>query len=185
MGSSYPTDYSSVPTPELERLYSQAVRPEEKRAIEQELNRRYRYAEPGNKQRQRPAGGFTEPRRRPTEGSYEQRSQASYSQRVPPPPTNGSVAPPNYSSASKAKRQRFPSLGLRRVNILAIVSPILSLVWVYWLGSIAGLVIGLIALQQIKARNEAGRGLAIAGIVIAGISLAMVPLLLVAAMMPY
>jgi uncharacterized membrane protein len=41
--------------------------------------------------------------------------------------------------------------------------------WLVWLGSVVGLVLGLVALRQIKARNHGGRGIAIAGIVLSAL----------------
>jgi len=38
--------------------------------------------------------------------------------------------------------------------------------WLVWLGSLVGLILGLVALKQIKNRNQGGRGIAIAGIVL-------------------
>lgn len=58
-----------------------------------------------------------------------------------------------------------------RTNVLAIVSLVAGILWFFWLGSIVALVCGLVALRQIKARNEGGRGIAIAGIVLAAIGM--------------
>jgi uncharacterized membrane protein len=41
--------------------------------------------------------------------------------------------------------------------------------WLFWLGSVVGLVLGLVALKQIRARNQGGRGIAIAGIVLSAL----------------
>jgi uncharacterized membrane protein len=51
-------------------------------------------------------------------------------------------------------------------NGLAIASLVLGILWLFWLGSLAGLVLGLVALKQIKNRNQSGRGIAIAGVVL-------------------
>ncbi len=59
-----------------------------------------------------------------------------------------------------------------RTNGPAIASLVLGLLWIFWLGSLAGLILGLVALKQIKARNERGRGIAIAGIVLSALGLA-------------
>ncbi len=55
-----------------------------------------------------------------------------------------------------------------RTNGLAIASLICSLVWFFWLGSILGIVFGLIARGQIKRSKgqEQGSGLATAGLII-------------------
>lgn len=53
-----------------------------------------------------------------------------------------------------------------RTNGLAIASLVLGILWLFWLGSLVGLVLGLVALKQIKRRNQGGRGIAIAGVVL-------------------
>jgi hypothetical protein len=59
-----------------------------------------------------------------------------------------------------------------RTNGLAIASLVLGILWLFWLGSLAGLVLGLVALKQIKGRNQGGRGIAIAGVVLSVLGLA-------------
>ncbi len=49
---------------------------------------------------------------------------------------------------------------------MAIASMVLGILWIYWIGSILALVFGYIARNQIRERNEAGNGMAIAGIVL-------------------
>ncbi len=55
-----------------------------------------------------------------------------------------------------------------QTNILAILSLVLSLIWVAGLGSIGAVVLGHIAKRQIAASNgrQTGAGLATAGLVI-------------------
>jgi hypothetical protein len=53
-----------------------------------------------------------------------------------------------------------------RTNGLAVTSLVLGILWLFWLGSLVGLVLGLVALKQVKHRNQAGRGIAIAGVVL-------------------
>jgi len=55
---------------------------------------------------------------------------------------------------------------VRTTNGLAIASLVLGVLWLVWLGSLLGLILGLVALKQIKNRNQGGRGIAIAGIVL-------------------
>jgi len=43
---------------------------------------------------------------------------------------------------------------------------VLGIVWFWWVGSILALILGCVALRQIKERNEFGRGMAVAGIVL-------------------
>jgi hypothetical protein len=59
-----------------------------------------------------------------------------------------------------------------RTNGLAIASLVLGILWLFWLGSLVGLVLGLVALKQIKRRNQGGRGIAIAGVVLSVLWLA-------------
>lgn len=62
--------------------------------------------------------------------------------------------------------------GAPRTNALAIWSLVASLVgFVCCLGSVAGIVLGLVSLNQIKQNNEEGQGLAIAGIAVGAVSL--------------
>jgi hypothetical protein len=56
-----------------------------------------------------------------------------------------------------------------RTNGLAIASLVLGILWLAWLGSLVGLVLGLVALKQIKNRNQGGRGIAIAGVVLSAL----------------
>ena len=64
-----------------------------------------------------------------------------------------------------------PQYGARPgTNGLAIASLVLGVLWLYWLGSIVAVVLGHMALRQIKKapphQQPEGRGLAIAGIVL-------------------
>ena len=52
-----------------------------------------------------------------------------------------------------------------RNNRLAVASLVLSALWLFGLGSLLGVVLGHIALRQIEASGERGRGLAIGGLV--------------------
>lgn len=49
---------------------------------------------------------------------------------------------------------------------MAVASLVLSLLWLCWIGSIAAVILGHIALSQIKRTGQAGRGIAIAGLVL-------------------
>jgi hypothetical protein len=53
-----------------------------------------------------------------------------------------------------------------RTNGLAIASLVLGILWLFWVGSLAALILGLVALKQIKNRNQGGRGIAIAGVIL-------------------
>jgi hypothetical protein len=61
-----------------------------------------------------------------------------------------------------------------RNNRLAVASLVLSLLWLFGLGSLLGVIFGHIALSQIKQSGELGRGLAIGGIVLGYLALALI-----------
>lgn len=73
-----------------------------------------------------------------------------------PPPVPGHWSPP----------QAPGFVPVTRTNGLAIASLVLGVLWLVWVGSLVGLILGLVALKQIKRRNEGGRGIAIAGVVL-------------------
>jgi hypothetical protein len=73
-----------------------------------------------------------------------------------PPPAPGYWSPPQVAGF----------VPVTRTNGLAIASLVLGILWLFWLGSLAGLILGLVALKQIKNRNQGGRGIAIAGVVL-------------------
>jgi hypothetical protein len=74
---------------------------------------------------------------------------------APPPPTPypypAPYQPPRYST-----------------NGLAVASLVAALLWFFWIGSVAAVVFGHVALNQIKANEgrEGGKGMAIAGLVL-------------------
>ncbi|HZC69387.1 MAG TPA: DUF4190 domain-containing protein [Jatrophihabitans sp.] len=83
----------------------------------------------------------------------------SYGQQPPPP--YGQVPPP-YGQPPYGYPQPGPG-----TNGLAIASLILA-----FLCSLAGLICGIVALNQLAERpNEGGRGLAIAGIIVSAVSI--------------
>ncbi len=43
---------------------------------------------------------------------------------------------------------------------------VLGILWLWWIGSILAVVLGHVALHQIQASRETGRGMAIAGLVL-------------------
>jgi Domain of unknown function (DUF4190) len=83
------------------------------------------------------------------------------------PPLPGQ-APGGYQSPPVPGYWPQPSapgfVPVTRTNGLAIASLVLGILWLAWLGSLVGLVLGLVALKQIKNRNQGGRGIAIAGV---------------------
>ena len=70
-----------------------------------------------------------------------------------------------------------PAPVARRTNILAIISLVVSIVGF----TIVGIVLGFIALSQIKKTGENGRGLAIAGVVIGFVELVLGIILVIVA----
>lgn len=66
-------------------------------------------------------------------------------------------------------------------NGLAIASMILGIVWVWGIGSILALIFGYVAMNQIKQRNQSGRGMAIAGTVLGWVGVLLTALIIVAA----
>jgi hypothetical protein len=58
---------------------------------------------------------------------------------------------------------------------------VLGILWLYGIGSILALVFGYIALNQIKHRNESGRGMAIAGTVLGWVGVGGIILIVIAA----
>jgi hypothetical protein len=75
-----------------------------------------------------------------------------------PAPGYGWQQPQSYIPAAKT-------------NVLAIVSLVAGILWVFWLGSIVAIICGVIALAQTRARRENGRGIAIAGIILGAVGI--------------
>lgn len=86
---------------------------------------------------------------------------------VTPPPAR--VAPPVFVRPQ------------RRVNLLAIASIVLAVMWMGWLGSFAAVVTGHVALRQISRSGGAqtGRTAAMVGLTIGYLALAMLLLVVV------
>ena len=86
---------------------------------------------------------------------------------APPPPFSPAYAPSPYVGPPGAgPSYAYTPVMSRGMNGMAIASMVLGILWLYWVGSILALVFGYIALNQIKTRNENGRGMAIAGVVL-------------------
>ena len=114
-------------------------------------------------------------------GSYPPAGQAPPGP-YPPAPGFPGQAPGGYQSAPGGYQSppvpewwpQSPPRGfvpVTRTNGLAIASLVLGILWLFWLGSLVGLVLGLVALKQIKGRTQGGRGIAIAGVVLSVLGL--------------
>jgi hypothetical protein len=88
-------------------------------------------------------------------------SYPSYPQPTPPPQP---YTQPGYGPAPAYQPYGYPQA--RSFNGLAIGSLIASLVGLATcgVGSIVGIILGVVALNQVKQRNQDGRGMALAGI---------------------
>lgn len=104
-----------------------------------------------------------------------------------PTPDAPAYAAPAYSAPAYAAAPVTGQAGYEQApgtNVLSIISLIASIVGFVWLlpliGSLAGAIMGHIALGQIKRSGDKGRGLAIAGVVVGwvGFGLAVLGLIL-------
>ena len=92
-----------------------------------------------------------------------------YGEAYPPPP--GYAPPPEYGTPYPVG-YGYPA-GQQGTNPLAIFSLVASVVGLLCgIGSIIGIVLGAIAINQIKRSGQAGYGLAVAGVVVGVASLA-------------
>jgi serine/threonine protein kinase, bacterial len=84
-----------------------------------------------------------------------------------PAPTPGPYSDPSSGPGyGYPDTQQAPAGQVTRTNALAVIALISSLVgWIVCVGSIAGIVLGVIAVNQIRRKPQAGKGLAIAAIV--------------------
>lgn len=82
--------------------------------------------------------------------------QPPHGYQVPPPPPQAQPRPGN--------------------NGFAVASLVLSLLWLFGLGSLLAVIFGHIALGQIKKTGELGQGFAIAGLVLGYIGLGIIVL---------
>ena len=98
---------------------------------------------------------------------------------VYPPPYPGPAGYPGYPGAPGYYAGAYDPYRPSKppgTNGMAIASLVASLVGFvpfcfFGIGSIIGIVLGIVALNQIKQTREGGHGLAIAGIVVGGVSL--------------
>jgi len=85
----------------------------------------------------------------------------------PPPPPPGSYPPPGgygYGGFEPAPPQGN--------NNLAVASLVCSVIGLFCgIGAIVGIVLGIVAMNQIKKTGQAGHGLALAGVIVGAASL--------------
>lgn len=106
-----------------------------------------------------PPGNYPPP---PPGGSY------------PPPPPGGSYPPPGGpgSYPPPGGYGGFEPAPTPSNNNLAIASLVCSVIGLFCgIGSIVGIILGFVAINQIKQTGQAGRGLALAGIIVGAASL--------------
>lgn len=134
------------------------------------------------------------------QSQFGQQAQPQYGTpgNYPPPPPYGAApgygpppgyAPPGYGApgygAPGYGAPGYPAYGAQptKTNALAIASLVASVVSLCGIGSIAGIILGVVAINQIKVSGESGRGLALAGIIVGAVTLlfSMLWLVLVAA----
>ncbi|GAA4836337.1 hypothetical protein GCM10023221_11830 [Luteimicrobium xylanilyticum] len=107
-----------------------------------------------------PGGPYVQPQPQP---QAPQQPYGAY-----PPPQPGYPPYPGYG---------YPPYPVQApMSGLAIASFVLSLVWLWGVGSVVALVLGLVALRQIKRTGQRGRGFAIAGVAIAGATIVLLVL---------
>jgi hypothetical protein len=104
-----------------------------------------------------PQPGYQPPA--PPQGGYPPQYGGPYPPSAPPPPPQfgGQQYPAGYNYPS-------PQAGTNTMAISSLVASVVGLLC--GIGSIVGIVLGVVALNQIKQTRQAGYGLAIAGIVV-------------------
>ena len=131
------------------------------------------------------SGGYEAPsieqsENNPDKSANPEATQAAEQTGYTPPPAY--TPPPVYDTPSYPQQQGYPNFPppdysiygppAQKTNTMAIASLVASLVgFLCWLGSIAGIVLGIVAMNQIKQNREEGHGLAVAGIAIGAVSL--------------
>ncbi len=94
-----------------------------------------------------------------------------------PAVAGGYQAPPGPGYWQQPQRPVYAPAA--KTNVLAIVSLVAGILWFFWIGSFVALICGLVALGQTKARNENGRGIAIAGIVLGAVGVVTLALIVI------
>lgn len=108
----------------------------------------------------------------PTDPNQEQPQYAPPVQQSEPQPYGAPVAQQPVQPqqhAAPAATQQYAAAPQAPTNVLAIVSLVTSIIGL----SLVGVILGHIAMSQIKRTGESGRGLALAGLIIGYIFLAL------------
>jgi hypothetical protein len=165
-------DFSHISTEELEAMARRSANPAERQEISAELSRRYAnmYRTP-----QTPPNAERSAQER-TQSARQERGQGGWQERqgfsasgpgqVRHGPRFATPGSRPAQSPVNGVNQPVAGGGAFRINGLAICSLVLAVLWIFWWGSLAGIILGFMALRRIRARNQSGRLLAIAGIVI-------------------
>lgn len=99
--------------------------------------------------------------------------QPAYNPAIYPPAPQYESAAPQYPGQYAAAPYPYAQ---QKTNTLAIVSLIFSLLGIVWIlpfvGSLVGVITGHMSLNQLKSRDEKGRGLALAGTIVGWVGLA-------------
>lgn len=82
----------------------------------------------------------------------------------PPPPTGGYPPPGGYGGF-----EPVPASGNNNLAVASLVCSVVGLCC--GVGSIVGIILGVIAMNQIKQTGQSGHGLALAGVIVGAASL--------------
>lgn len=113
------------------------------------------------------AGWYADPNQAGQQRYWDGSAWTQHTAAAPPPEPAPSVPAPSAAPAATFVA-RTPHAG---TNGKAIASLVLSLVWMMGLGSLAAVVLGVIARRETRQSRQPGEGLALAGIIIGALGL--------------
>lgn len=165
------TDYTNITTQELEAMVRRSSDSAERQAISAELSRRY-------------ASLYRTPNAASTGTRNARQRRQQFPTGASGPVIHGTDNTSSGSTSTEPPISRFNQQhlgpGVSRINALAVWSIISAVLWMFWWGSLTGIILGLIALRQTRERNQPGRLLAMSGILIGFLSFLVLFLLVVA-----
>jgi hypothetical protein len=89
----------------------------------------------------------------------------------------------NWLVSSHLGGDAYPGVCIQPPNTsgMAIASMVLGILWIYWVGSIVALILGYLALREIRRDPQRieGRGMAIAGIILGWVGIVTLVLVLI------